>query len=313
MEPHGRIQANGVDFAYLAAGPTDGPLALCLHGFPDHAPTFRHLLRALADAGWHAVAPWMRGYHPTGLAPDNQYQSATLSLDALALLDALGGDQRSVIIGHDWGSVASCGAGILAPERMAKVVCLAIPQNALAFTKLLTDWGQIKRSWYMWFFQLTGIYEMVISADDCASIENLWRDWSPGLEIDQEDMAQIRATLSRPEVFQAAMGYYRNTVDATSQSDELNDVQLATTSDTLGAPALFVAGADDGLFVPEQFHEGRRLLHRRVPRRSPRRLRALHAPGAPRRRQQADPRLHRRPRRRPCRGARQVNAAARSY
>ncbi|HEY2702546.1 MAG TPA: alpha/beta hydrolase [Candidatus Dormibacteraeota bacterium] len=251
-----RVQANGIDFAYLEAGPADGPLALCLHGFPDHAPTWRHLLPELAAAGWHAVAPWMRGYHPTGLAPDGQYQLATLCLDALALLDALGGDERAVIIGHDWGSLAACGAGMLEPARMARLVCMAVPQNALAFQKVISDWEQMKRSWYMWFFQLPGIYEMAISGDDCAAVENIWRDWSPGLAIDPEDMSQIRATLSRPEVFQAAMGYYRNTVDATTQSDELNLAQLTVTSETLGTPVLFVAGADDGLFVPEAFREG---------------------------------------------------------
>ena len=56
-----RVAANGIDFAYLEAGPADGPLALCLHGFPDHAPTFTSLLDALGEAGFHAVAPWMRG------------------------------------------------------------------------------------------------------------------------------------------------------------------------------------------------------------------------------------------------------------
>ncbi|HEX3608034.1 MAG TPA: alpha/beta hydrolase [Candidatus Dormibacteraeota bacterium] len=256
MEPTGRVQANGIDFAYLDAGPKDGPLALCLHGFPDHAPTYRHMLPALAAAGWHAVAPWSRGYHPTGLAPDEQYQSATLSLDALALLDALGGDERSVIIGHDWGSVASCGAGILGPERMAKVVCMAVPQNALAFTKLLSDWEQMKRSWYMWYLQLPGIYEMAFSGDDCAAVENIWRDWSPGLEIDAGNMAEIRGMLSRPEVFDAAVAYYRCTVDGTRQSDDLIEAQMSTTGDNLGVPALFICGADDGLFIPEQFHEG---------------------------------------------------------
>jgi pimeloyl-ACP methyl ester carboxylesterase len=62
--------------------------------------------------------------------------------------------------------------------------------------------------------------------------------------------------LSRPEVFEAAIGYYRCTVDGTRQSDDLIEAQMATTGDTLGAPALFIAGADDGLFIPEQFHEG---------------------------------------------------------
>ena len=62
-----RVQANGIDIAYLEAGPDDGPLALCLHGFPDHAPTWQHLMPELAAAGYHVVAPWLRGYSPTGL------------------------------------------------------------------------------------------------------------------------------------------------------------------------------------------------------------------------------------------------------
>ena len=64
---HLSVEANGLHFAALAAGPADGPLALCLHGFPDAAPTWRHLLPALADAGFRAVAPWMRGYAPTAV------------------------------------------------------------------------------------------------------------------------------------------------------------------------------------------------------------------------------------------------------
>ena len=64
MDEH-RITANGVDFAYLGDGPADGPLALCLHGFPDTAHTWRYLLPRLADAGYHAVAPFLRGYAPT--------------------------------------------------------------------------------------------------------------------------------------------------------------------------------------------------------------------------------------------------------
>ena len=64
------ITANGVPFAALADGPNDGPLALCLHGFPDSAHTWRYLLPELAAAGFHAVAPWMRGYAPTAVPAD---------------------------------------------------------------------------------------------------------------------------------------------------------------------------------------------------------------------------------------------------
>ena len=66
----GRISANGVEFGYLETG--EGPLALCLHGFPDSAWTWRHLLPALADAGYRAVAPFMRGYAPTSVPADGR-------------------------------------------------------------------------------------------------------------------------------------------------------------------------------------------------------------------------------------------------
>ena len=71
----GTVSANGVDFAYLSAGAADAPLALCLHGFPDTAWTWRHLLPLLAAAGYRAVAPFQRGYAPTSVPADGLYQS----------------------------------------------------------------------------------------------------------------------------------------------------------------------------------------------------------------------------------------------
>ncbi|MES4793201.1 MAG: alpha/beta hydrolase, partial [Chloroflexota bacterium] len=102
------MTANGVEFAYLTAG--DGPLALLLHGFPDTAHTWRHLLPELAAAGFRVVAPWMRGYAPSSLAPDDCYQSGALGADAIALHEALGGDTDAVLVGHDWGAVAAYAA-----------------------------------------------------------------------------------------------------------------------------------------------------------------------------------------------------------
>ena len=83
------VRANGLDFGMLEAG--SGPLALCLHGFPDAAYTWRHLLPVLAAAGFHAVAPFMRGYAPTEVPADGAYQLGALAADAVALHDVLGG------------------------------------------------------------------------------------------------------------------------------------------------------------------------------------------------------------------------------
>jgi hypothetical protein len=89
---------NGMTMSYLECG--TGPLALCLHGFPDSAHTWRHLLPALADAGFRAVAPFTRGYAPTSVAPDGLYQTGALSDDANVLHDVLGADENAVIIGQ---------------------------------------------------------------------------------------------------------------------------------------------------------------------------------------------------------------------
>src|SRR5438045_6330238 len=104
-----RVNANAIDFAYLACG-DEGPLALCLHGFPDSAWTWRYLLPELAAAGFRAVAPFMRGYAPTDVPTDGRYQTGALAADALALHDVLGGDGDAVIVGHDWGAAATYGA-----------------------------------------------------------------------------------------------------------------------------------------------------------------------------------------------------------
>src|SRR5215216_2468283 len=90
-----RTSARDVEFAYLECG--EGPLALCLHGFPDSARTWRHLLPRLAAAGFHAVAPWMRGYAPTAVPADGRYQNGALVADACALHEALGGGADAVV------------------------------------------------------------------------------------------------------------------------------------------------------------------------------------------------------------------------
>ena len=242
-----RISANGIDFACLEAGPAGGPLVLLLHGFPDHAPTWRHLLPALGEAGYHAVAPWMRGYHPSGPAPDGRYQSACLALDAVALVEALSPDRPPAgVVGHDWGAAAAQGAAGLDPGRIPRVVSLALPHPAVLAGRLLGDWDQRKRSWYAWFFQLAGLPELVLADPGQRLVERLWRDWSPGHHPDPDDLAVLVSTLSRPEVAEAAIEYYRQTFDARRQASDLASVQAGVAAARLAVPALFVMGADDG-------------------------------------------------------------------
>jgi pimeloyl-ACP methyl ester carboxylesterase len=199
-----RVTANGLEFGVLEAG--SGPLVLCLHGFPDTPYTWRHLLPELAGAGFHAVAPFTRGYAPTSIAADGDYTTGALAADANALHEALGGDERAVLIGHDWGAEATFGAAGLAPDRWRRAVVIAGPPDSLNL-RVFSDYDQLKRFFYF-FFMLAPFAEAVVGADDMAFLERLWADWSPGYDT-SEDVAYMKASLREPEHLSAAIGYYR--------------------------------------------------------------------------------------------------------
>ncbi len=245
-----RITANGVDFAYMDAGSIDRPLALCLHGFPDHAPTFQYLLPALADAGFHAVAPWTRGYSPTGLAPDGNYQTASLALDAIALADALSPKRDdAVLIGHDWGAItAYCAAGYR-PDRFTKLVTMAVPPSGAVASLFLDDAAQLRRSWYVFVFQ-TAFAESAVPAHDYAFVDLLWKDWSPGFTPSPSFMRALKDTFQAPGSTEAAIEYYRYLFGTSPANLDLADVQ-AHAFDHVPVDAMYLHGADDGCMGAE--------------------------------------------------------------
>jgi pimeloyl-ACP methyl ester carboxylesterase len=238
----GKVRANGLTFATLEAG--EGPLVLCLHGFPDHARSFRHQLPALAAAGFRAVAPFMRGYAPSDVPADGPYQSAALAEDAVALIEALGYG-RAVVFGHDWGAAAAYGAAVLAPERVVRLVTVAVPHGAAFPAALMTNYEQQRRSWYMFFFQ-TPFADGAVPFDDFRFIEKLWRDWSPGWECPADEMAALKDTFRRPGVLGAALGYYRATLNPANQLPALAEVQLRISMSPVSVRTLYFHGARDG-------------------------------------------------------------------
>jgi pimeloyl-ACP methyl ester carboxylesterase len=102
------IEANGLRFAYLEEG--NGPLVVFLHGFPDNAWTYRSQLSAFARAGYHAVAPFMRGYAPTAIPADGKYDPLTLARDVEGLIGTLSSSGKAFVVGMDWGGTATFAA-----------------------------------------------------------------------------------------------------------------------------------------------------------------------------------------------------------
>jgi pimeloyl-ACP methyl ester carboxylesterase len=235
-----RVEANGVTFQCLEAG--QGPLVLCLHGFPDNAYTYSELLPALAAAGFRAVAPFMRGYAPTSPAPDGRYQSVLLAQDALALIAALGAE-RARLVGHDWGATATYGAAALAPERIERMVTIGAAHPAAFRGGLATSYERHKGVWHAYFFQMP-FAEQVVAADDFAYLEAWWRDASP--EFDPAPVIErVKATFREPGVVSAALGYYRHTFHPANRDPALQALQERVSSAPTSVPTLALHGTRD--------------------------------------------------------------------
>jgi len=236
-----RVHANGMEIECLVAG--DGPLVLCLHGFPDSATSWHPVLAALSSAGYKAVAPFMRGYAPTGPAPDGCYQVADLARDANALHEAFGGGP-AMVVGHDWGAPAAYGAAILAPERWRAVVGMAVPPWGAMGRALVGNLDQVQRSWYMFLFQHP-LAEHLVSSDDFAFIGRLWRQWSPGFDDDRV-VAGAKDALRGDGCLAAALGYYRAALGSGHRDPARIDEQRLVASDAPVQPLRYLHGADDG-------------------------------------------------------------------
>ena len=246
-----RIDRDGVGIECLVSDSiddTERPLVVCVHGFPDSAHTWRHLVPELDAAGFRVVAPFLRGYAPSDVPADGCVQTGASTLDVIAIHDALGGDERSVLIGHDWGAPIVYGAAAHAPERWSKVVGLAVPPGGAMGNAFVTNTKQLKKSWYMFFFQHP-LADVVVPADDLAFIDMIWHDWSPGYDA-TDDLAFVKKALRDPPNLSAALGYYRAALGGIGVRDDLAEVQAATGTPPT-QPLLYLHGSADGCIGPE--------------------------------------------------------------
>jgi pimeloyl-ACP methyl ester carboxylesterase len=194
--------------AALAWGPRDGRLVLALHGFPDTAWTWRHLGPELAAHGYRVVAPFLRGYAPSEVPADRCFHPAALMADAVALHEALGGDDQAVLVGHDWGAIATNGLGAHPDSPFARIVSMAVPPfPAIGPGGPRVLARQARMSWYIGFNQLPVVPERYLPR----LVAKLWRDWSPSYD-GSEDVALVLDALAAPANRSAALGYYRSMV-----------------------------------------------------------------------------------------------------
>lgn len=220
----------------------EGPPVVLLHGFPDTAATWDTIAKALADAGHRVVVPHLRGYTKDSIRPGRGYDARSLADDVILLLDHIG-EESAAVVGHDWGASMAYGAASLAPDRVSKLVGVAIPHPRMVKPSPSLLWKArhfvaLKLPWAGLQFRL----------GDLSGVDILYTRWAPGWSGPERDacVADIKAAMRDPEVLDAVLAYYR----------ELSARPNRALTKRLPMPTLVVGGTRD-LVPPEAFERSR--------------------------------------------------------
>lgn len=191
------------------AGPRDGPLLVLFHGFPEFWYGWRRQIEFFAARGFRVWAPDQRGYNlsdkPHGL---RAYRLDELARDAVGLIDAAGA-QQAIVVGHDWGAAVAWHVALTHPDRVQRLVILNVPHPAVMQKHLRTNFRQLRRSWYIFAFQLPWLPEWLARRNNWRVVADALRSTSrPGTFTD-EDLEKYREAWSQPGAYTAMVNWYR--------------------------------------------------------------------------------------------------------
>lgn len=261
------LDANNLHFEALACG--DGPdLALCLHGFPEHAVSWRHQMPFFAELGYRVVAPNLRGYgqssRPVGVA---QYTLDKLIADIAGIIDAISA-RKVILIGHDWGGALAWEFAIQRVRPLDRLIILNAPHPAI-FAAQFRKGSQRYRSWYMGFFQIPFLADWLLRTGNAWLIGQIFRRTTSDRAAFPDEMIDTyRNNAARPGAVTAMINYYR----AAWQRPEGAPGISAHNPDPIEIPSLVIWGEKDpvlGVSLLEGLEDYIRLLTiKRIPQAS---------------------------------------------
>jgi pimeloyl-ACP methyl ester carboxylesterase len=206
---HQTIGTNGVLLHVAVAGDSAAPPVILLHGFPEFWYGWRYQIPALASAGFRVLAPDQRGYNlsdkPDGL---DAYQLDELAADVLGLIDSTGRD-RVILVGHDWGAAVAWWAALHYPDRIEKLVILNVPHPAVMLDMLGKEPRQMLKSWYIGFFQIPRLPEVVLGFGGAYGLASMMLAASGRGSLNDADIARYIAAWTQPGALTAMLNWYR--------------------------------------------------------------------------------------------------------
>ncbi len=228
------LQANGLDFACDVAGAGDD-VALCLHGFPESRFSWRHQLPVLADAGWRAVAPDLRGYggssRPVGKAA---YHIDHLVDDVVGMFDALQ-PRRRLLVAHDWGAVIAWVVAMRRAVPLDGLIIMNVPHPTVFRDLIRHYWPQRLKSWYVAFFQIPWLPEVLLRQRRAQGIAKAF--WNMAVDksaFPPDVLEHYRQNALAPGALTAMINYYRANLEI-----------LDETSAPIEVPTLMLWGEED--------------------------------------------------------------------
>jgi pimeloyl-ACP methyl ester carboxylesterase len=198
------IDANGIRFHYLTDGA--GPLVILLHGFPQHSYEYRHLVPALAQAGYRAVAPDMRGFGATSRPVRiRDYALQTLGDDVAAMIDALG-EPKAHVLGHEWGSIVAAEAALSHPDKVDRLILVNGAPEITLGRAIHHSWLQRIRSLYVLYYRFPRLPEWSLTVLHGRVMNLIFSDGA----FSAEDLAVYRDAICEPRAAWAGLAYYRS-------------------------------------------------------------------------------------------------------
>ena len=261
-----RVATNGIELNIAEQG--EGPLVLMCHGFPESWYSWRHQIPVLAEAGYHAVAPDMRGYGKSDKPRDiSAYNQVEVVSDIIGLIDALG-YETAIVFGHDWGAPTAWSCALWHPEKVTSVGCLSVPFSARAEAPPLDTMKAMFKDmfFYQLYFQEPGIAEKEWESNVRVNLRKFFHLGSGNFDITTAQPkapdADLLSDIADPGTlgdwcteedldfytqefensgFRGPINYYRN--------HNLTWEMTADKPTTINQPAMFMAGDKDGVIM----------------------------------------------------------------
>jgi len=200
---------SGIALHVVLAGPTSGKPLILLHGFPEFWFAWRRQIDYFVSSGYRVIIPDQRGYNlsdkPAGIA---SYSIDLLAKDVLGILDSVA-ISKAFVVGHDWGAAITWYLAARYSDRIDCAAMLGVPHARVFMKNLIMNPAQLRRSWYIFFFQLPWLPEFILRRRDWTLLVGVLRKTSsPGVFSDS-DLERYKESWARKNALTAMLNWYR--------------------------------------------------------------------------------------------------------